>query len=211
MSIESPKFEMKSEAEKSREETLQRYLAGLDLSAEQLRDKRILDLGCGEEGEFVKKLIDEGITKEIYGLDSAIKPEDVDENYRENILQGDFEAEFPVKDLDYVISVGAIDPSIEEEDIRDPQKTILSALESLKDGGEIRIFPIRNAASDSGLEGIIESRKKWLEILDSLLSQGSIEYEIKPIQTKESVNKTDKWIEEVLIIRKAKNNRKPTP
>ena len=207
MSIEAPKFEIKSEAEKDREETFQRYLAGLDLSAEQLKDKKILDLGCGEEGEFVKKLMDEGITKEIYGLDSAIKPEEVDENYRENILQGDFETEFPVKDLDYVISVGAIDPAIEEGDTRDPQKTILSALESLKDNGEIRIFPIRNAELDSGLEGIIESRKKWLETLDNLSSQGLIDYELKPIQTRESINKTDKWIEEVLIIRKKEKKK----
>jgi len=202
MSIESPKFEMKSEAEKSREETFQRYLAGLDLDVEQLRDKKILDLGCGEEGEFVEKLLDDGITKEIYGLDSAMNFDNVDEKYKEHLLQGDFQKEFPLKDLDYVISVGAVEPALEEQETRDPKQTILAALEALKDAGEIRIFPVRNAAPDSGLEGIIESRKKWLETLDNLSSQGLIDYELKPIQTKESVNKTDKWIEEVLIIRK---------
>jgi SAM-dependent methyltransferase len=205
MSIESPKFEIKSEAEKSKDETFQRYLAGLDLNAEQLKDKKILDLGCGEEGEFVKELIDKGITKEVYGIDSAIKTEELDEKYKENLLLGNFEAEFPIDDLDYVISVGAIDPSIEEGDTRDPQKTILSALESLKDSGEMRIFPIRNATPESGLEGIIESRKKWLETLDNLSSQGLIDYELKPIQAKTSVNETDTWIEEVLIIRKKEN------
>ena len=202
MSIESPKFENQPEPEKEKEQTFQRYLAGLNLSVEQLKDKKILDLGCGEEGEFIKECIEQGITKEIYGLNSAIKSEEVDEKYKENLLFGDFEAEFPIDDLDYVISVGAIDPSIEQGDARDPQKTILSALESLKDNGEIRIFPIRNAAPDSGLEGIIESRKKWTEILSDLSSRGLIDYELKPIQTKTSVNETDTWTEEVLVIRK---------
>ncbi|MDP2934600.1 MAG: class I SAM-dependent methyltransferase [bacterium] len=206
MSIESPEFEIKSEEEKAKEETFQRYLVGLDLGIEQLKDKKILDLGCGEGGEFIKECINRGITQEIYGMDSAIKTDNVDEKYKKNILQGDFEAEFPINDLDYVISVGAIDPSFEIGDKRDPQKTILSSLKSLKDDGEMRIFPIRNAAPESGLEGIIELRKKWLEIMNKISLQELVGYELKPIQTRVSVNKSDSWTEEVLIIRKRKTH-----
>ena len=202
MSFESPKFETKSEAETSKQETLNRYLTGLGLTEEELRDKKILDLGCGEKGEFVEKILDSGITQEIFGLDSAINPDNIDEKYKEHLLNGDFQKEFPLKDLDYVISVGAIEPALEERETRDPKKTILSALEALKDNGEVRIFPIRSVEPDSGLEGIIESRKKWLEILDDLSAQGLIDYEINPVQTRTSANETDTWTEEVLIIKK---------
>lgn len=202
MTIESPKIENKAETNGEKEETFQRYLTGLDLSVEQLKDKKILDLGCGEEGEFVKKCIDDKITREIYGLDSTLNLGNIEEKYKENFLKGNFEGEFPIKDFDYIISMGAIEPALEETEKQDPQKTILSAIEALKDNGEIRIFPIRNASPDSGLKGIEESRKKWMEILENLSSQELIDYELKPMRTRISGNKPDTWTEEALIIKK---------
>ena len=50
--------------EKQRKHDFERYLKGLDLNIEDLKDKKILDLGCGEEGSFVKECLNKKITKE---------------------------------------------------------------------------------------------------------------------------------------------------
>lgn len=182
--------------------TYKRYLKGLELNEEDLKDKKILDLGCGEEGEFVKECINKNTTKEIYGLDLEVSPDNFDKNLKEHFFKKEFEGEFPVKNLDYVISVGALESSSNESDERDPAEILKYALEALNNKGEIRIYPIRKASPESGLDGIEYSRKKWDEIMNELASKENIEYEFKPIDIRVSANNEDVWLEEILIIRK---------
>lgn len=181
----------------------QRYLKGLDLNLEDLKGKRILDLGCGEEGEFVEYCLDRDLA-EVYGLDLSIKPETIEKKYRNYLFKGSFEEELPVKNLDLAISFGAIEaPSNKDElDKMDPRKTLNSVLKSIKENGEIRIYPIRKAPPESKLKGVEFSRKKWLEILDDLSSQGLIRYELKPIDIRVGGKKPDVWLEEALILKK---------
>jgi hypothetical protein len=182
--------------------TYNRYLKGLELDEGDLKNKRILDLGCGEEGEFVKECIDKDLTGEIYGLDLEVNPDTFDENLKEHFFKKKFEDEFPVKNLDYVISVGALESPLDESDERKPTEILKYALEGLNDKGEIRIYPIRVAPPESGLEGIEYSRKKWDEIMNELASTENIKYKFKPIDIHVSANNEDVWLEEVLIIKK---------
>lgn len=190
-------------SEEERRLIFERYLKGLGLNPEDLKGKRILDLGCGEEGEFVKDCLDRELA-EVYGLDLNIKPETIEEKYRNHFFEGSFEEEFPLKNLDLVVSVGAVEaPSNEDElDKIDPRKTLNSALKSIKENGEIRIYAIRKAPPESELKGVEFSRKKWLEILDDLSSQGLVGYELRPIDIKAGGKKPDVWLEEVLILKK---------
>jgi len=189
----------------SGEKTYKRYLKMLDLNEADLKNKRILDLGCGEEGEFVKECINKDITKDIYGLDFEIKPDIFDENLKNNFFQGVFEEGPPVKDLDYVLSVGAVQAPTEELDPTDLVKILSYNIDAISDSGEIRITPIRKAPVQNELPGIEDSREKWAEALNRMADDKNIEYEFKPIDIVASNHNKDVWLDEVLIIKKKKN------
>lgn len=183
--------------------TFERYLKNLDISKEDLKDKRILDLGCGD-GEFVKECLDRNISKEIYGLDSQINPEDFEEKYRKYFLKGDFQKELPMKNLDLIISLAAVEAPFDKLNINSPKTTIDLALKALKENGEIRIFPLRKTHLRSNLKGVEFSEKKWKEILKKLAAEKNIEYKICPIDIKAAGKNKDVWLEQVLIIKKSK-------
>jgi SAM-dependent methyltransferase len=180
----------------------ERYLKSLDISKEGLKDKRILDLGCGD-GEFVKECLDENISKEIYGLDLQINPEKLEERHKKHFLKGDFQKELPIKDLDLIISLGAVKAPFHELDMNNPKTTIDSALKALKENGEIRIFPLRKTHPNNDLKGVEFSEKKWKEILEKIVAE-NIEYKICPIDIKVAGKNKDVWLEQVLIIKKSK-------
>ena len=188
-------------AEQELEKGFQRYLDCLDISKDDLMGRRILDLGCGA-GDFVKYCLGQGISREAYGLDILIEPEEINPGYRRFFLKGDFEQGIPLKDFDYIFSVAAVDAPYSEEVDRNLRRTVISALVALKHEGEIRIFPVRKAPPASGLAGIDFSRKKWMELLDDLKSKNWINYELRPIDIRAAGNKPDVWLEEVLIINK---------
>ena len=166
--------------EEEQQLTFERYLKGLDLREEDLRRKRILDLGCGK-GEFVKECLERKLTSKAYGLDLKVEPSD-------HFIQGNFEdkasfSKIPQEEFDYIVSFGAIEApaSEEEEGVFNPRATLKNALGVLKENGEIRIYPIRRAPPESGLKGIEFARKKWMETLETLFKEENIKYELKPI------------------------------
>lgn len=199
---ESQREILERTAEEERDLTFERYLKGLDLTEEDLRNKKILDLGCGEEGEFVKSCFEKGITQEIYGLDAQIKPRRIESEYKEHFFRGNFEKKIPLKELDYVIAVGAIKAPWNEGVKLNPKKTLLLSLSSIKEGGEIRIYPLQTPSSESDLEGIKFANKEWTRILEELEKEIGIEWERRPIDIMVSGRRPDVWLEEVLIIRK---------
>lgn len=179
--------------------TFERYLKGLGLKLEDLRGKSILDLGCGE-GSFVKECLDKGITNKIYGLDLRINPKIFGKKYENHFFQGNFEQEFPVGNLDLIISLAGVEAPTNEEDKRNIERALRQALNAIKKDGEIRIYPLRKAPPGSGLKGIEFARRKWEEVLEILSSE--IDYKLIPIDIKVSGKKPDVWLEEVLIIRR---------
>ncbi|MHC4397925.1 MAG: methyltransferase domain-containing protein, partial [Planctomycetota bacterium] len=127
------------------ESTYQRHLKSLNLTAEKLQDKKVLDIGCGEEGYFVKSLIDEGVTDDVYGLDMR-KVEDPDDRYKRHFIQGDMLQEIPVKDCDLAVSVGAMTVTKFSESKSSIRTMIKNTLGAVKPGGEARIFPLQKAS-----------------------------------------------------------------
>lgn len=194
-------------SEEERELTFRRYLKGLDLTEEELKNKKILDLGCGEEGIFVKECLKRQISQEAYGIDLLINSDTLEEKDKNHFFKDDFEKEFPIKNLDYVLSAGAVEAPFDELNQSEPEKTLLEGIDSIKDTGEIRIFPIRNTYPESEHKGIRFARQKWDEILNELADKKKIEYEIKPIDIRVGINK-DVWLEEVLILKKELNDNK---
>jgi len=181
---------------------LKRYLAGLDLTEEELKGKKILDLGCGD-GNFIKECLDKKITEDVFGFDYRIKKEAVPSNYRGHLLYADFEkGPFPTRDFDLIISFAAVEAPSFSGEKKFPKKTLIFSLEALKEIGEIRIFPIRKSHPQSGLLGIEYSRRVWAEILKELESAKGIKWTITPIDIKSSGRNKDVWLEELLVIRK---------
>jgi SAM-dependent methyltransferase len=187
--------------EEEQEWDFQRYLKSLDLKKQDLINKKILDLGCGE-GEFVKYCLGHGISEDVYGLDVQLEVEEINPGFRKYFLKGNFEEELPIKELDYIISVIAIDAPNSEEIERDIRKILVLVLMAMKIDGEARIFPVRKTGAITGLRTIEFSWKKWIEVLQDLANKKLINYEFKPIDIGVAGNKPDVWLEQVLIIKK---------
>ena len=179
------------------ESTFQRYLNGLKLTEDQLKDKKILDVGCGTEADFIQAIVKKRITKDIYGVDLSID-DNLIKNESKRYFKTDFSEPPELTDVDYIISLGALSLDNEATDL---SKNLSSLIPLLSKAGEIRIYPLRIAPEGSGLTGIIESRKKWIEKLDEMKNIFNIEYEFSPIDIRVSGDNNDLWLDEVLIIR----------
>lgn len=197
------KESLEKEEDESREEIMkkswERYLNGLDLSEGDLKDKKILDLGCGE-GEFVRGCLDKGISQEVYGLDLKAEEEAKDLEKEGHLFEGDFEKELPIKNLDYVLSVGAVSVGIEKETAKGKEQTLRRALDAINKNGQIRIFPIGKVGEHSQLEGIKDSEEVLREILEKINKDYDIEYKLRPRDIRVSGVNKDVWLEQVLII-----------
>ncbi len=188
-----------------REAAYKRYINDLELDEETIRNKKILDLGSGE-GEFVKYLIEKGITPEAYGIDAQIDEKAVEAELKDHLLQGNFEEDLPVQDLDYVVSVGAVSNGIwGGEETMDIRRVVEKSLASLKEDGEIRIYPIQEAAQTNPLEGLQASQEKWKELLEEISQTQNAEYRIEPRNIKVTGNNNDVILESVLILRRKKD------
>ena len=193
-----------SDLEKIRENIWERYLDGLDLREEDLKDKRVLDLGC-DTGDFVISCLDKNVTKNAYGLDMELRGETLEEKYQENFFQGNFKDELPVKNLDYILSVGAFSLYMNKESAKSIKETIKNSNTVLNEGGEIKIYPMPKVPEHSNLEGVKESREVILEVLENLKKELLIEWEFTPIDVRVSGKNKDVWLEEVLIIKKGES------
>ncbi len=188
------------EYKKEQEVTFKRYLKGFDLSAEDLKDKKVLDIGCGENGEFVKECIDRDITSDIYGLDREIDPKKItghSSHFRKGLMQKDIS----IKNTDYTLSAGAMSLFSEKEEIK---QVLSKAIDTLNKTGELRIWPLQKVSQESDLVGIKKSRQNWIEVLENLSLEIGIEYKFRPIDIVVSGKDKDVWLEEVLIIKKKK-------
>jgi len=194
--------EPKESEEDSRKNTFNRYLNGLGLSRKDLEDKTVLDLGSGE-GEFVEHLVSEGITRDALGIDANLSEFSIKNEIKDHFIQGDFQKKLPFKNFDYIVSIGAVSLGVcRGEEIMDIKKIIKNSIDSLKDNGEIRIFPLREGIKDADLGGLEMSQKTWNKLLEEMREEQNIEYRIEPRNIHVTGKDNDIILNSVLIIRK---------
>jgi hypothetical protein len=190
--------------EEERKATFERYLRGLAISPDELKGKVVMDIGSGD-GEFVEELVDRGITQEAYGIDVR-DPYEV-EKYAKHFFKDSFEKPLPVKDADYAFSVGAISNFAMYAETEDALKQVLkNALASIKEAGEVRIYPIHRPPYDSSeLEGMKESYERWQDVIQKFASEENVEWELNPIDIRIDGKDLDNvWLMEMLKVKKRK-------
>ena len=193
----------KPDSEEDNRRTFDRYLGMINLEEQKLKDKSILDVGC-LEGDFVISCIEKGITEKAYGLDRNLEGNALDDKYRNNFFSGEFEKDPPLKNMDYVISVGAISLYFNEEDKTMAESMIVKAIDSININGEIRISPVLKVLRGIELDGIKEEERVVFEILEKLKREFDIEWELKATDIGVSGKDKDVWAEQVLIIKHKK-------
>jgi len=187
-----------------RERTFKRYIEGLGLEEKSLQGKKVLDLGSGE-GEFIKSLIEKGITPEAYGVDADLDETAIEDKFKKHLVRGNFEEDLPVQNVDYVVSVGAVSNGVwGGEETMDIRRIVEKSLASLKEDGEIRIYPIQEAAEANPLEGLQASQEKWKELLEEISKTQNVECKIEPRNIKVAGNSNDVILESVLVIHRKK-------
>ena len=188
--------------EREQERSFERYLKGLGLNEDALKDKKILDLGSGD-GEFVRSLIEKGITKDAYGIDVAVDEITLNEKFKGHLLKSDFEHKLPVSNADYVVSVGAVSLGVwGGDEVMNIPRIIEHSLAALNKNGEIRIYPLQEAAVATPLEGLEESSKKWQELITKLSKEQNLECTIVPRNVKVIGDADDIMLQSVLVIKK---------
>lgn len=211
-------FSLEAAPEKMKDNDFKKYLKGFDFREEELQNKKILDLGCGE-GNFIKEIIDRNYTKEAYGADRRIgtdvKFEGAEKKYSDHFFNRDFSEELPIKNCDYVLSYAAMDVVDSVSDASDGslnvsmiRERISSAINALSDNGELRVFPLWKAPEFSDAEGFKLSYAEWNSVLNEMAEDGRIKYELKPIDIQVrrlTDGGKEVFLKELLIIKKAKN------
>lgn len=191
----------KSNEEEKKEKTFERYLGGLNLTEQEIQGKSILDIGC-KDGEFVVSCMEKGITQKVYGMDRKLEEGALDEKYRDHFFSQDFTKEFPVKNLDYIVSAGAVSLYLNEFNKSKVEKTIAKAIEAINGKGEIRIWPIKKALRGRELEGIKEQERIVDEIMKKFEAELNIAWKLEATDIRVSGIDKDVWAEQVLIIKK---------
>jgi hypothetical protein len=186
--------------EQVRANTFERYLGGLDVAEQDLKEKSILDVGCGD-GDFVVACMEKGLTQHAFGMDRDFFAGGLDEKYRGNFFPKQFSDIFPVKNLDYIFSVGAISLYLDEQHEIDAEDAIKSSIRAIKKTGEVRIWPIKKALKGEQLDGIKEEEMVLARIMEYLGERFEIEWELIPTDVRVSGRDKDVWADQVLVIR----------
>lgn len=172
----------------------EKYTRDLGITLNDLRGKKIADLGCGDDALFVRSALDQGIL-EITGVDTIFKPEILaDQELKSHIIQEKVE-DLSLRDLDLILAYGSVGthPSI------DLPRALAAMFKALKFGGEMRIFPLLNSEE----VGVMKPLQRSEDVLLALktLPTGEIECDIKLIK-KGVTPEGQKYSQELLIVRK---------
>ena len=184
----TPESKESQEAQKMKE-AMEKYQKGFSLTDQEINDKRIADIGCGDDALFVREALNKG-AENIIGVDIEFKDAlQKDEELAKHLIQGNAE-NLSLENLDLVLSYAAVGT---HPDI-DMPKALESMTNAIKVGGEVRIFPVPKSET---LKGLLLQRKRILDALESL-DKEKISFELKPINEVQ-VGK-DSYTDEELII-----------
>lgn len=205
--------------EREGEFAVRRYFNHFHLREDDLRDKAILDVGCGD-GDFIQYCLDQGIAPEAYGFDLRLNPK-TGKDTGGHLVWGDFTKDLPFQDkkFDFILSHLSFEGFVLHESREEVQRVIESLIALLKEEGELRVFPIYKVPP----EGVSEETKKkspdvaerilkakqfrenWERVLAALQEKGLINYTIQPYDIRglrKGEKSIDFWLEELLIISK---------
>lgn len=186
------------------EKTYARYLKGFMFTEDDLRDKKIIDMGSGD-GEFIAALTEKKITEKAHGIDAEPSGFSKNEKYKKHFTRSTFESGPVISDADFWVSYGAVSDGIwgGEEQI-DMRKVLKNALHSVNEDGEVRIFPIQVSGEDRILEGLKDSYKVWNEILPDIARTENVTWELKPVDINIVGRENDVVLQEMLVLKKKK-------
>ena len=189
--------------EAKHEQTFRRYLKELGLNEDELRGKRIMDLGFGDGG-LVKHLIAKGIAPESYGVDTH-PIERTGEGFDGHLFQQSSEEDFPVQNLDYILAIRSVwhDESDKDGYVMNVENILEKSLFALKEGGEMRIYPIEENAKRNSDKGFAEDQqKRWDAVLLAMSKKYRLKYYVEPRNIFVNPSNRDVTLQSVLIIRK---------
>jgi hypothetical protein len=181
-----PEWIQEEEKKETPEWGFKKYLRGFQLSEDELRDKKIVDVGCGNDALFVRHALDRGF--DVVGVDPAVEPELEREG---RIIRSEL-ASAGLGNVDLALSYGVIGthPKI---DIRSSIETLL---EALNEGGEIRIFPYEASGT---LEGIQKAKAR----IDRALAELGDRIDVRITNVEERVLEDGrKYTRSLIVIRK---------
>jgi len=178
------------------------YIEEFNLDVDQLKDKRILDVGSGTNPIFVTQCLEKGITKYIYGIDQEAffsEWEDyLDEGKRrypkEEVLKSEIKKHYiQARAENLPFKPGSFDLILMRAVIR-PETDLGKVFERvgivLAQNGEFKIFPVFRESNER------QRLDKVLQELDS----NQFEFEWKEINSYEAGGK--KYYRDLLTIRK---------
>lgn len=179
--------------------SLKEYLELLDLNIEELKGKKILDLGSGKLQRFPRELLQKIEDKaEVVGLDITLKEEERRKEIKEaqpylynsdklGLIAASF-LQLPFQDnsFDLVLSLYGMPLYLTSEDEKKSKenirRSVMEILRVLKPEGEARIFP-----SNDYLEQVLREEKiQFSKKNKTILVTGTLITEIEEYLSKES-------------------------
>ena len=86
------------------------------------------------------------------------------------------------------------------------RRIVEKSLASLKADGEIRMYPIQEAAKATPLPGLEASQQKWSEVLSEISENQGVEYRIEPRNIKVIERMNDIILKSVLVMWRKKDS-----
>jgi len=117
----------------------ERYINDFKLDIEALKDKKILDIGCGDEAQFIEFCLENNIN-DVIGIDlrPPVNQELADKIKGHYIIGQVDNLPFKPEQFDVVLMRSVINPDTE----LDVDKVFGDAVSSLKTGGKFEIYPV---------------------------------------------------------------------
>lgn len=124
--------------EESKKQYIERYQEKFDIDLDQLKDDLILEIGCGQEAEFVKYCLENGLEK-VYGLDILPPDESIKKELGGHYIVGDINnLPFEDESINHILMRAVFNPN-DENNLIDKLPEILK---KMKTGGELKVYPV---------------------------------------------------------------------
>ncbi|MDF1497148.1 MAG: class I SAM-dependent methyltransferase [Patescibacteria group bacterium] len=183
--METPNFEKEALAAE-----FKKYVEDLRLDPEKLCDQKIADIGCGENAEFVRAALENGI-ENIVGVDISFRNDLAGDSKLKDHLINKGAEDVKLHNMDLIVAYASIGS---HPDI-DLPKTFDNLTSGLNPAGELRIYPISDSET---LKGIQRKRK---EVENALQSLPEGEFEIEFVKGEEQeLPSGEKFTDDLLIV-----------